>query len=53
MQNWIYVCDKKDIDFEDLVRFDYNEKTFCIYNIKDGFYATDGMCTHEDVHSRL
>ena len=33
MQNWIYVCDKKDIDFEDLIRFDYKEKTFCIYNI--------------------
>ena len=25
-------------------------KTFCIYRIEDGFYATDGMCTHEDVH---
>ena len=50
MENWIYVCDKIDIDFEDLKRFDYEDKTFCIYNIKDGFYATDGMCTHEDVH---
>ncbi len=50
MENWIYVCDKSDIDFEDLKRFDYENKTFCIYNIKDGFYATDGICTHEDVH---
>ena len=50
MENWIYVCDKIDIDFEDLKRFDHGDKTFCIYNIKDGFYATDGMYTHEDVH---
>ena len=50
MENWIYVCDKNDIDFEDLKRFDYENKTFCIYNIESGFYATDGMCTHEDVH---
>mgnify|MGYP001200044732 FL=1 len=27
-----------------------NEEAFCIYNIKDGFFATDGICTHEDVH---
>ena len=37
MENWIYVCDKIDIDFEDLKRFDHQDKTFCIYNIKDGF----------------
>ena len=50
MDNWIYVCDTSDIDFEDLKRFDYKDKTFCIYNIKDGFFATDGICTHEAVH---
>ena len=50
MDNWIYICDTSDIDFEDLKRFDYKDKTFCIYNIKDGFFATDGICTHEDVH---
>ena len=50
MENWIYVCEKSDIDFEDLKRFDYKDQTFCIYHIKDGFFATDGMCTHEDVH---
>ena len=50
MDNWIYVCDTSDIDFEDLKRFDYKDRTFCIYNIKDGFFATDGICTHEEVH---
>ena len=50
MDNWIYVCDTSDIDFEDLKRFDYKDRTFCIYNIKDGFFATEGICTHEEVH---
>ena len=50
MSNWVYVCEKNQIDFEDLKRFDHKNKTYCIYNIKDGFFATDGMCTHEDVH---
>ncbi len=50
MSNWIYVCNKDDIEFEDVIRFDYKSKTYCIYNIEDGFFATDGLCTHEDVH---
>tara|TARA_Y100000590_G_scaffold348099_1_gene398953 strand:+ start:777 stop:1088 length:312 start_codon:yes stop_codon:yes gene_type:complete len=50
MSEWIFVCEKDDIDFEDLKRFDYANKTYCIYSIKEGFFATDGMCTHEDVH---
>ena len=50
MNDWVFVCNKDQIDFEDLFRFDHDDKSFCIYNIKDGFYATDGMCTHEDVH---
>ena len=49
MPNWIYVCDKNEIDFEDLKSFEHQNKTYCIYHIKDGFFATDGICTHEDV----
>jgi len=47
---WIYVCEKDEIDLEDLRRFDQDDKTFCIYHLEDGFYATDGICTHESVH---
>ena len=50
MSDWVYVCENSEKDFEDLKRFDHQNKTYCIYNIKDGFFATDGMCTHEDVH---
>jgi len=50
MTNWVYVCLKNEIDFEDLKRFDYLENTYCIYHLEDGFFATDGICTHEEVH---
>ena len=33
-----------------LIRFDFENATYCIYKISDGFYATDGICTHEAVH---
>ena len=49
-ENWIEVGKVDSIDMEDLIRFDHGEKTFCIYRIEDGFYATDGICTHEEVH---
>ena len=48
--NWIYVCNTNEIDLEDTKRFDHDDKTFCIYRIEDGFFATDGLCTHEQVH---
>ena len=49
-ENFIPVCATDDIEEEDLVRFDYGDKTYCIYNTPKGFYATDGICTHEDEH---
>ena len=49
-ENWIEVGAKDSIEEEDLIRFDHQDKTFCVYRLADGFYATDGMCTHEAVH---
>ena len=49
-ENWIEVGPTDSIEEEDLIRFDYNDRTFCIYRLSDGFYATDGICTHETVH---
>ena len=48
--NWIEVAKADSIDIDDLIRFDHDNKTFCIYRIEDGYYSTDGLCTHEDVH---
>ena len=47
---WIRACATGDIDEEDVLRFDHEDRTYCIYNTPDGFFATDGMCTHEDEH---
>ena len=49
-ENWIEVGSTGSIEEEDLIRFDHKDKTFCVYRLTDGFYATDGMCTHETVH---
>ena len=38
----------RDIDEEDVLGFDHGDKIYCIYNTADGYFATDGMCTHED-----
>ena len=48
--NWVLVGSKDQIELEDVLRFDYENRTFCIYQLEDGYYATDGICTHEAVH---
>jgi 3-phenylpropionate/trans-cinnamate dioxygenase ferredoxin subunit len=51
MADWVRVCSKEDIDLEDVMRFDHAGRTFAIYRApKDGFFATDGLCTHEQAH---
>lgn len=48
---WIAACSTSDIDPEDLIRFDHAGRTFAIYcDPKGAFFATDGQCTHEQVH---
>ncbi len=49
-ENWVLACASDDIDAEDLIRFDHDDKTYCVYNTPDGFYATAGICTHEEEH---
>jgi 3-phenylpropionate/trans-cinnamate dioxygenase ferredoxin subunit len=49
--SWIDVCDAEDVDLEDVIRFDVAERTFAVYRAADGdVFATDGLCTHEQVH---
>ena len=48
---WIKACDADEIEFEDVLRFDFEDRTFAIYRTKDDkFYATDGLCTHGSIH---
>jgi len=50
INHWFFVCEANNLEVEDIARFDHLDKTFCIYRLEDGFYATDGICTHEFVH---
>ncbi len=44
---WHLVCAAAEIDQEDVIRFDHGDRTFAVYNTLTGFFATDGVCTHE------
>ncbi len=51
MTQWVKACDADDIEEEDVIRFDHEGRTFAIYRSPDGeFFATDGLCTHKQVH---
>jgi 3-phenylpropionate/trans-cinnamate dioxygenase ferredoxin subunit len=51
MTQWIDACATGDIDAEDVMRFDHGGRTYAIYRSPDdSYYATDGLCTHENVH---
>jgi 3-phenylpropionate/trans-cinnamate dioxygenase ferredoxin component len=51
MAQWIDACAKDDIKAEDVIRFDHSGRTFAIYRSPDDeYFATDGLCTHENVH---
>lgn len=50
-ETWIEACGVDDVDAEDVIRFDHGDRSFAIYRSPDdGFYATDGFCTHERTH---
>jgi 3-phenylpropionate/trans-cinnamate dioxygenase ferredoxin subunit len=51
MANWVEVCKADDIDEEDVIRFDHSGRTYAVYRSpNDAYFATDGLCTHEQVH---
>lgn len=51
MTDRVRACAKEDIDAEDVIRFDHADRTFAIYRSAiDEYFATDGLCTHEEAH---
>jgi 3-phenylpropionate/trans-cinnamate dioxygenase ferredoxin subunit len=51
LEGWIETCAADEIDEEDVIRFDYGDRTFAIYRTaKNEYYASDGYCTHEKFH---
>jgi 3-phenylpropionate/trans-cinnamate dioxygenase ferredoxin component len=50
MTEWIDAAALDDIEDEDVMRFDHDGRTFAIYRVNEGVFASDGLCTHEHVH---
>ena len=47
---WHSVCAVDEIEEEDLIQFEHDGKVYAVYHTPSGFYATDGICTHEEAH---
>ncbi|MCX6080817.1 MAG: NADH:ubiquinone reductase (Na(+)-transporting) subunit F [Chloroflexi bacterium] len=51
VDGWVEVCESALLQKEDVLRFDYDRKTYAIYRAANGqFYASDGICTHGNAH---
>jgi 3-phenylpropionate/trans-cinnamate dioxygenase ferredoxin subunit len=50
MTGWVKVGPLSDLGDDDVRRFDLGERTFAIYRTGGNVYATDGLCTHEQIH---
>ncbi len=51
MTTWVRACDAANIENEDVIRFDYQDKTYALFrSSEDEYFCTSGYCTHEDVH---
>lgn len=47
----IQVCTIDDLPMGEIIRFDFNQKTYAIYRTdKDQLYATEGICSHGNAH---
>jgi 3-phenylpropionate/trans-cinnamate dioxygenase ferredoxin subunit len=48
---WIDACAADAVEPEDVIRFDHGGRTYAVYRSPEGaYFATDGLCTHEQVH---
>jgi 3-phenylpropionate/trans-cinnamate dioxygenase ferredoxin subunit len=46
--DWQRVGPATELDEEDVMPFEFNGREYAIYHTIDGFFASDGMCTHEE-----
>jgi Na+-transporting NADH:ubiquinone oxidoreductase subunit F len=48
---WVEACSSAELARADVIRFDHGRKTYALYRTAEGkLYATDGLCTHGNVH---
>ena len=51
LNGWVDACAAVDLGLADVVRFDHGKSTYAIYRNHLGeLFATDGLCTHGNVH---
>ena len=46
--DWQRVGPAAELDEEDVMPFEFDGRGYAIYHTIDGFFASDGMCTHEE-----
>ncbi len=50
-EGWIAACGAAELGIADVLRFDHGKKTYALYRTENNeLYATDGLCTHGNVH---
>ena len=47
---WRAVARTDEIEEEDVVELTIDQIVFNVYHTPDGFFVTDGICTHEHAH---
>ncbi len=47
---WHAVCAAEEIGIDDARRFEVGGKVIAVFHIEGGFFATDGLCTHEQAN---
>ena len=51
MTTWVRDCDAANIKNKNVIRFDYQGKTYALFRSpEDESFCKDGYCTHEDVN---
>jgi len=47
VSRWESVCAEEELPVGDMIRVDLGGKAYTVYHTQSGFYATEGLCTHE------
>jgi 3-phenylpropionate/trans-cinnamate dioxygenase ferredoxin subunit len=49
-RRWVAACGEGEIEVEDALRVELEGKVYAVFHTKSGFYATEGLCTHEQAN---
>lgn len=46
----VEICAVNELPEGDIIRFDFEQRTYAVYHAGGRYYATDGICTHGNTH---